>query len=162
MIKISEIRNTVRKGLAAQLGVTTIVADQSGTQPKYPFTTVKMIGAGELVGQPSQYMKGTTMVQEQDVEFTMSINCYSDEIDIANDLAYKALQYFEFEGVAPLQEQNIAIIETHLLEDRSSFLTVDWEYRIGFDVRLRARSRITKDVEYIDKVELSAEIEGGL
>ena len=160
LLQVSPIRSAIVKGLKGFTNVTTIVAEQGGNQPAYPFTTLKFTTLGDKVGYATEFMRGTSAVHEQDIEMVMSVSCYSDKIGIAETLAYNALQYFELEGIESLTEQNITVVETTALTDRTTFLTVNWEYCIGFDVTLRVRTQVVKEMEYIDKVELTNE--GGL
>lgn len=162
MLQVSQIRSAIVKGLKSFTTAPTIVAEQGGNQPSYPFTTLKFTTLGDKIGHATQYMRGTSTVYEQDIEMVMSVSCYSDKIGAAEELAYNALQYFELEGIDSLTEQNITVVETTALTDRTTFLTVNWEYFIGFDVTLRVRAQVVKEAEFIDNVELNAEYEGGL
>lgn len=110
---------------------------------------------GQKIGQPATFIRGTTVVHEQDIEMTASITCYASTVGAAETLAYSALQYLETVGVDELKDKNIAIVQTTDLTDRTTFLTTDYEYRIGFDVRLRARAQITKTAEWIDSAPLT-------
>lgn len=158
MIKVSDIRNTVRKGLAAYLGVTTIIAEQGGPQPKYPFATLKAIVVGEKEGRASVYTVSGKQRRDQYIRMTFSLSCYSDDIDVANDLAYKALEYFESDGHTPLRDNGVVVVHTYPLEDRTTFLVTDYEYRIGFDVEVRVKSRTEKEIEEtIESIDISQE-----
>lgn len=155
MLDIQGIRVALIKGLQTFTGATTIRTETTAKQPPYPYTGVKFTMLGQKIGQPAQYIRGTTAVHEQDIEMTASITCYASTVGVAETLAYSALQYLETVGVDELKDKNIAIVQTTDLTDRTTFLTTDYEYRIGFDVRLRARAQITKEAEWIETAPLT-------
>lgn len=159
MLQLTPIRKAVRNGLAATTKVEVIRSESGGNQPPYPFIAYKMLMLGQKIGRANQLMTENGQLHEQQVELTMSINCYSDNISEAENLAYRVLQYFEIDGVDELQTQNIVIVQTSELTDRTTFLTTDYEYRIGFDVRIRAKASVLKEVEIIENVQIN---EGGL
>lgn len=160
MLQLAPIRSAVRNGLFDATKVEVIRGDGGGTQPPYPFISYKMIMLGQKVGRANQLMTADGRLHEQQVELTMSVTCYSDKITNAETLAYQALQYFEIDGVESLQDKNIVIVQTSELTDRTTFLTTGYEYRIGFDVRIRAKASVLKDVAVIETVNVTNE--GGL
>lgn len=159
MLQLTPIRKAVRNGLAANTKVEVIRSESGGEQPPYPFISYKVLMLGQKVGRANVLMKDGKQLHEQQVELTMSINCYSDNISEAENLAYQALQYFEINGIDELQQQNIVIAQTDALTDRTTFLTTDYEYRIGFDVRLRAKASVIREVELLDGIQING---GGL
>lgn len=160
MLQIAPIRSAIQKGLSDFTKVEVIRGENNGEQPAYPFVSYKMIMIAKKIGRANQLTTAEGRLHEQQVELTMSIACYSDKITSAETLAYRVLQYFEIDGVEDLQDKNIVIVQTSDLTDRTTFLTTGYEYRFGFDVRIRAKASVLKDVAVIDTVNVTNE--GGL
>lgn len=158
MIKLKEIQAALNRGLKSTTKVIAITANQNGERPKYPFIETNFINGGRPIGHLAQYMQKGRRVYEQDFEMTASVHCYSDNMEQAEDLAYAAYQHFLITGVRDLQEQHITIVSVNLIENRTSVLTVGYEYHYGFDVLLRVRSQTITEPELIDAVEI--EIDG--
>lgn len=163
MLSIDEIRSTIIRNLKLTTGITTIVAEQSSEQPPYPFVTVKFTTLGKNIGRITQYMKDDGQYTEQDIEMILSVTSFSadteDEIDQATDNAYKALQFFELDGIETLQDNNIAVVETTELTNRDTFISIEYERRAGFDVRIRTRAQLVKEIDTIDTVNINNEEE---
>lgn len=154
MLDIESIRSAIVRNLKATTGIQTIIAEQSSNQPDYPFIAVKMTLLGQKVGGSAQYMDGLEQVTEQDIEMVMSVSSYSDDMDESINNSYKALQFFEVDGVELLQDHNIAVVQTTDITNRDTFISIEYERRTGFDVRIRTRAQVTKEIEVIETVEL--------
>lgn len=105
---------------------------------------------GQKVGRERKQLQLDQLTHEQDIELSLSVATYSDKIDDAEVLAYKALQFFETEARDVLQ--HVTVVQTSDLTDRTTFLTMGYEYSVGFDVRLRAVAQATKTVQLIETV----------
>lgn len=155
MIQINPIRSAIVKGLKAFTGATTILAEQNAPQPPYPFISVKMTLLGQKKGHASIVIEGDNSIYAQQVEKTLSVTCYHKATIDAENLVYKALQYFEVDGIQSLQDQNITIVRTSPITDRTTFLTTDYEYRMGFDVTIRTVAIVTTELqETIENTEI--------
>lgn len=155
MIQINPIRSAIVKGLKAFTGATTILSEQNAPQPKYPFISVKMTLLGQKRGHASVVIEGSESVHTQQVEMTLSVSCYGATTLSTEELVYKALQYFEVDGIQPLQDQKIVIVRTSPITDRTTFLTTDYEYKMGFDVTIRAVAVVTRELqETIESTEI--------
>lgn len=159
MLKIDEIRSVIIRNLKKTTGVTTIVAEQSSEQSPYPFITVKPTTIGKKVGRVTQYMKEDSQYTEMDIEMVLSITSFGadteDDIDQAIDNAYKALRFFEVDGVEVLQGNNIVVVETTELTNRDTFISIEYERRAGFDVRIRTRVQLVKEIDTIGTVNIN-------
>lgn len=161
MIAISDVRNIVRKGLADYLGIKVIIADGGGVQPKYPFATVKMTSMQKEAGYTERFIDADA-VHEQAMEVSLSFNFYSDDMDDAANFAMQALEYFEFAGHDALHDKDVVIVRTYPLDDRTTFLVTDYEYRWGFDVDVRVMAVSKKQAEFIESVTFHGlELKGG-
>lgn len=82
----------------------------------------------------------------------LSLTAHSDAIESATDLANKARNYFLGKGTVELSDAYIAIVDVLPATNRDVFLTIEYERRIGFDVRLRVRDTETYNIDVIEQV----------
>ncbi len=152
MINLSAIRNPIVKGLRDSTGLTTIIADQSAEQPPYPFIGLKFTTTGLSVGQAAEGMEGYDATIEQDLELVLSATSYSDDLDESFNNAQKALAWFKGAGWLSLSDVGITIVRTEPMTNRDTFLSIEYERRHGFDVRLRVKGKAEYEVDIIEQV----------
>ena len=142
--------------------VTTIKADQNGPRPSYPFVETKIISPGRAIGQTAEFMRNGRRVYEQDFAMTLSLNTYSDKQEVAEDLVYSAFSYLQINGHYDLSLQNITVQKLNVIENRTTVLTIGYEYHYGFDIVVNVRSQVIMEPELIDAVdfEMSGKHEG--
>lgn len=150
MLDVQTIRTDIIRALNNYTGRLVIRKDTTAKAPEYPFIGVKFIILGQKVGRERKQLQLDQLTHEQDIELSLSVATYSDKIGDAEVLAYKALQFFETEARDVLQ--HVTVVQTSDLTDRTTFLTMGYEYSIGFDVRLRAVAQATKTVQLIETV----------
>ena len=67
----------------------------------------------------------------------------------------KAIQYFRNDGVLALKDKGSVIVEISNVQARDNFITIDYDRRYGFDVRIRlADEEIRETEDIIEKVNL--------
>lgn len=134
------------------------MGDTTGDVPEFPYTSMKFTLSGAEVGLPSNEVQELSdkfvMDTEQDMEFTISFTCHGDTNENSFNLAMRAKEYFNGLGTLQLSEYNIAIIETTPVSNRDVYLTIEYERRYGFDLRIRVRAKSNYSVDIIDSVEL--------
>lgn len=145
----------LQHGLSKYVNEMVIQAETVGNQPEYPFIAIKQISPAIGVGQPAIFTGDGTQTIKQDYEMVLSVTCYGSTIENAADLAMKARDYFIGKGTIELSDENIAIVEVLATNNRDVFLTVEYERRIGFDLRLRVRDTETYSIEIIEQVTLN-------
>lgn len=138
--------------LSSYTGAITIQAETTGKQPPYPFIAVKQTSPAIGVGQPAIKNVGTTQSIEQDYEMVLSFTAHGAAIESATDTAQKAHLYFLGKGAIELSDHNIAIVDVLPSTNRDVFLNIDYERRVGFDVRLRLRVQESYEIDVIEKV----------
>ncbi|MGG0666966.1 hypothetical protein ABE073_00295 [Lederbergia citrisecunda] len=157
MLELNSIRTPLIKGIKAFTGNTVIMADQAGKPPNYPYYTLKIVTAGQTIVQSAEKVVGDQVILSQVTELVVSVTSFSDKLDQSFDDAYKALEWFKGAGMYYLQDHNITIVKTYPLDNRDTFLSVDYERRHGFDVRLRVRTQTAPQVGYIEYVDLEVD-----
>lgn len=155
MIQYDDIWIPLQNGLSRYLGIEVIQAEGLGKKPEYPFVTMKKITNAIPIGQSVSKMNlEEKMILEQDIEMVFSLTVNANTIENADDYAMKARSYVEGLGYYELQDHNITVVDVLPSTNRDVFMTVDYERRVGFDVRLRVRGRDTYAIEAIEKANL--------
>lgn len=91
----------------------------------------------------------------QSIEVVISYTFYSQNSFEVMSLAQKALSNFKQRGTLQnLWEKGISVIDVSNIQNRDTFLTIDVERRIGFDVRTRVKLVSTKAMRDIIDVVL--------
>lgn len=152
MIKYDDWWIPLQNGLSTYITQNVIQAETTGQQPPYPFIAIKQTSPAIGVGQPALFTGNGTQTIEQDYEMVLSLTAYSDAIESATDLANKARNYFLGKGTVELSDAYIAIVDVLPATNRDVFLTIEYERRIGFDIRLRVRDTETYNIDVIEKV----------
>lgn len=155
MIKYDDIWIPLQKGLSTYTGIQVIQAEGIGKQPAYPFFSIKKTTIAQGVGQPVKKILGTTATIEQDFESVLSITCNASVIEDAEDYTQKARAYFLGRGHIELSDENITVVDVLNATNRDVFLTVDYERRCGFDLRLRVRGQESFETDVIEKITIN-------
>ncbi|WP_150283790.1 hypothetical protein [Rummeliibacillus sp. TYF-LIM-RU47] len=155
MLDLESIRSVIVRNLKATTGIQTIIAEQSNEQPPYPFIAIKFTTLGKQVGRAAQYMHEDVQYTEQDIEMVLSVSSFSEEMDESINNAYAAFQFFEVDGIQTLQEANIAVVKTTEISNRDTFISIEYERRTGFDVRIRTRAQSIRELDSIDTININ-------
>lgn len=119
--------------------------------PDYPYGSYSVL---------NPYLNVKTYREDQDkmiqsIEITLSYTFYGRSSFEIIALAQKTLTNFEHRATKQvLWDNGIAVIDMANLQNRDTFLTVDIERRVGFDIRLRVNSISSKVLSDIITVEL--------
>ncbi|PIC73340.1 hypothetical protein [Sporosarcina sp. P17b] len=152
MLDLNRIRTPLIKGLKEATGNTVIMADQSGKPPQYPYFTLKILSAGQTVGQCTETVVEDDVVLSQATELVVSVTSYSDKLDQSFEDIHKAFGWFKGTGMYQLQEQSVAIVKVQPIDSRDNFVSIEFERRFGFDVRLRVTTQTQVHVGFIEHV----------
>lgn len=160
---MKEIRNSIVQGVKKDLDVTMIlVDDRNKVSLPYPFATFNFTTALDVFDGEGNYSRklvdSTNEKFEHDIletrdtqnKVTMSINAYSNNKLDAQELAIKMRDWFRHTGYQHLSDNNIVVVDALGLQDRTIELVKDYEYRIGFDVILRAAKTTERRLETIE------------
>ncbi|MEK4085610.1 phage neck terminator protein [Psychrobacillus sp. FSL K6-1415] len=155
MIKYDDIWIPLQNGLSNYTGIEVIQAESIGKQPEYPFISIKKTTIGQNVGQVAESLTGNIKTIEQDVESVFSITCNAATIEDAEDYTHKARAYFLGKGHIDLSDKNITVVDVLNATNRDVFLTVAYERRCGFDLRLRVRGQESYEIDVIERVTIN-------
>lgn len=159
MFRYDDIWLPMQGGLSKYTGIEVIQAEGMGKMPPYPFFSIKNISPAIGVGQVAESVEDNIMTIEQDIEIILSITCNAEKIEDAENYSNKARGYFLGKGSIELSDVNITVVEVLGASNRDVFLTVDYERRVGFDVRLRVRGRESFEIDVIESIDATGTIE---
>src|SRR5574344_1359432 len=160
---IGKLKKEIVKGLHAYTGLEVVDTDNNYRRPKKPFysykiTSIKTNANGEgnysedfpksLKSEFKHDYRETVKLQPQVV---ISISCYSSDIAECLEKTYKAWDYFKHGGNDKLALDNIIVVRTEEITDRTVILGDRYEYRYGFDVELRFLHGIERRRETIEE-----------
>lgn len=126
------LREIVVKGLKEYLNCPVIRSNQNSEPPEYPYisytvTTLK----SENKGTYGEYSDGK---ERKPFTQTWSITALSNDDSECVLLANKAHEWLERAGYLYLSDNKVIVQSVGNVTNRDNFLTVEYEYRKGFDV----------------------------
>lgn len=153
------VRNALIKGLHDYMNLLVIQSSTIGDMPKYPFITYTVTSPYLKVGFDEEYTEEVNSTYQNrhvlHYERVFSFTIVSKDEDEAMDLCVKAIRYFSNDGVLELKDKNIVIVEITNVAARDNFITIDYDRRYGFDVRIRLADEEVRETEdIIEKVNL--------
>ncbi|MDO5397061.1 MAG: hypothetical protein Q4G33_03945 [bacterium] len=131
MIDYEKIRNTVVDLLKQYTGVEVVLANQAAHIPERPYISFTI--TSPMIANNGTYGRYSDGFDRKPVKQIWSITSHTETTDEAAVIAQKAFDFFErFYEV--LAEHEIVVVRLGNITNRDTFLTVDYEYRCGFDV----------------------------
>lgn len=159
MMTHENVRNALVKGLYDYMGTLVIQSSTIGDMPAYPFITYTVTSPYLRLGVDEEYTEQVdSTYQNRHVlhyERVFSFTIASKDEDEAMDLCMKAIRYFRNDGVLELKDKNIVIVEITNVTARDNFITIDYDRRYGFDVRIRlADEEVRETADIIETIDL--------
>jgi len=160
MFDLVTLQNLIIRNIYSHTGIPVVPTNDAAERPSYPFHTYNVIApysprAAQVVlsleDKPDDYIEYTRWELPS---ITISFNTHSDKIDECRDRAMDLRSWFEFEGYPALKEEQVIVTEVTAMEDRTQLMDgIEYQYRVGFDVRMRVVSEAVRTVETIKEVE---------
>ena len=155
MIDVDKIRQAVVCGLRDTLGAPVIRSNTTQALPKLPFCsyTIQSLlensnGAWQRIGN------GIDRIPARQV---WSVTVNAEKYITCATLAILAHDFFSKSGILVLKDNGIVVENVGKITPRDTLITVDYEYRQGFDVQLGFMN--TREYDTEDVIQ-SAEIGG--
>lgn len=140
MIDLQAIRTTVVKGLKEYLGIPVIRSNQTGEPPPYPYVSYTIITPmSQNKGTWGKYTDGK---ERKPTTQTWSVTIQSNDNAEAVELAIKAHEWFDHIGTVYFDDNSIVVQSVGNISNRDNMITIEYEYRNGFDVVLWLLSEI--------------------
>ena len=123
--------------------------DNITEKPDYPFYSIKAITIRQDAGEAGNY--SADFVKSLDERFkydylerletqpnaVISVNAYGKDNTTASNAAMDAFGFFKFAGRLKLEKENYIVVDITDIQDRTILNVDNYEYRYGFDVRIR-------------------------
>lgn len=134
MIDFDSIRRYVVKGLKDYLKMPVIRSNQAEKPPSYPYLSYTITSlSSSNKGTYGAYKDGK---ERKPITQTWSLTIQTDDAIKAMEIALKAKDWFEHDGIPYLDKQEIIIQSVTGITNRDNLLTMEYEYRYGFDIVL--------------------------
>lgn len=152
MIDFAKIRQTVVKSIKEHLQVTVIRTNQNAEPPQYPYigytvTTLMKTNNGTY-GEFTESIDGENIkMYRKEFQQIWSFTVYSDNDLQSKTLALKLYDFLDRIGSLKLAEQEIVIQHIENITNRDNLLTIDYEYRNGFDVTFAFMNEIADETD---------------
>ena len=132
MIKLRNREIIIVEGMQKELGCLVIRANQTARVPPYPYVSYNVITPiSANLGTWGQYDDGK---ERKPFNQTWSFTVQSDDSTQSMELAIKARDYLEHVGTVYLNDNDIIVESVGNVTNRDNLLTIEYEYRNGFDV----------------------------
>lgn len=136
--------------------------DNITEKPDYPFYSIKAITIRQDAGEAGNY--SADFVKSLDERFrydylerletqpnaVISVNAYGKDNTTASNAAMDAFGFFKFAGRLKLEKENYIVVDVTDIQDRTVLNIDNYEYRYGFDVRIRYVHSIERRTETIE------------
>ena len=151
MIDNDNIRSVVISGLKEYLGIPMIMSNQNNTPPNYPYASYTVITLENA-------NNGTWGVYKDDIDRlpvkqTWSITIQSDDEDESVKYATMARDYLKHIGTCYLNDNNVIVESVTDITNRDNIISIEYEYKNGFDAVFWLMNEVKNPISYIGKIE---------
>ena len=122
--------------------------NQNAPSPPYPYTTYTVTSLLPANGGTYSELEDGTLYRN--ITQTWSFTVQSDDQDEAYEIAMKIYDFFTAVALTALAGKNIAVMRVQNVSPRDSFLTIEYERRVGLDVTFGLMYTITPPAEVIE------------
>lgn len=149
-----ELRNQeiiVVDGLQKYLNCLVIRANQTAPVPDYPYISYTVITPmGSNNGTWGKYEDGK---DRKPYTQTWSFTVQSDDHIESVDLAIKARDWLDHVGTVYLNDNHVIVQQVGNITNRDNLLTIEYEYRNGFDVEFWLFSEVDDTTDQIGTID---------
>lgn len=154
MIDQKKINLVITEGIKAVTGCEVVKSNLAGAPiPSYPYISFTILRTETRKGTYSS--KGTRYMP---LTQTWSFAVQGNDDDETMDIAMKARDWLEETGHLELSDSGIIVQSVSAAQNRDTMLTVDYEYRKGFDAVLSLINEVQEPAEEtIEKANIEEE-----
>ena len=157
MIDIESIRVAIVKGLREGLAVSVIRSNTANKLPKLPFLSYTITSL--LDNAKSTWSRYDDLTDRIPATQVWSITLNAADFGECSKLAISAYDYFSKTATEYFKKYGIVILSVSEIVPRDNFLSVDYEYRLGFDVKLGLMNEISfKNETTTDDIEVNGRV----
>ena len=155
---MNSLRLTVIKGLKEYMNVPVIRSNQNVEPPPYPYLSYTIINS---VGQNNgTWGKYEDKKDRKPVTQTWSITVQSNDYNESLELAIKAHEWLDHVGTVYLNDSDVIVQSVSGISGRDNLISIEYEYRNGFDVVFWLLNEVqdtTENIGYIETAEIKRE-----
>ena len=157
MIDIESIRVAIVKGLREGLAVSVIRSNTANKLPKLPFLSYTITSL--LDNAKSTWSRYDDLTDRIPATQVWSITLNAADFGECSKLAISAYDYFSKTATEYFKKYGIVILSVSEIVPRDNFLSVDYEYRLGFDVKLGLMNEISfKNETTTENIEINGRV----
>lgn len=146
--------------------------DNNEIKPKMPFYSAKMLTSRQDAGEEGNYLHEFVDSEDKNYKYDyleilesqpnaiISIMAYDKTPTGAQAAAYDAYSFFTFTKRYRLKEQGYVVVDITDIQDRTVLNVDAFEFRYGFDVRIRYVERLYSKVPNIEKYKIKRNRKG--
>jgi len=150
LINLNNVISVVVKGLKEYINAPIIRLNQNAPPPNYPYACYNITTLqSKNNGTWGIYKDG---IERIPITQTWSLTFQSSRIYESEELAIKAKNWFENIGRQYLKDNNIIIQSVGSITNRDNIISIEYEYKNGFDVVLWFLDEVEKNIETIETV----------
>lgn len=162
MIAFDRIRDTIVTKIKESLNIEVVRVNQNAPPPAYPYigytiTTLMKTNNGTY----SEYVENNVKVYCKEFQQIWSFTVFADNDLQSKEIAIRLYDYLDNIGAVDLSENDIVIQRIGNITNRDTLLTIDYEYRNGFDVTFAFMNEIKNtnaESEVIDNYTITPNI----
>jgi len=153
---VKEMMAQIKKDVGIQI----IKGNIEAPQPPLPYgmyniTSPYIKGRGRGAVTLHDDESGPYEKRTEEYKFIISFSIFGENTETAIGLAHKVRQWFLFLGEEFIREKDLVVSSVGNIQNRTVFLVDDYEYKFGFDVQFRAVDEQIRQIETIEKVEIT-------
>lgn len=167
---IETLRNTISHGLYKFTGRLVVETDTNAEKPKRPFLSYKFtitrmnVGEGGVRGHRFDTSNDPKFKHDyiESLEFqpysVISIQAHADSVLESQTLALQAWEWFKLMGDMPFEDVNAVVVDVGNITDRSVYLVDGFEFKQGFDVRIRWLHHFENRIPNIEQFTINGKV----
>lgn len=152
MIDYENICKTVVKGLRSYLKCPVIRSNQNVEPPSYPYCSFTIITL--MSENAGTWQEHNDNIDRKAVTQTWSITFQSDNNDESVKLANQAYDWFDRVGTVYLNDNNVIVQSVGNVTNRDNILSIEYEYKNGFDIVFWLYDEVKNETEVIETVDI--------
>lgn len=142
---LKEYNRLICAGISAELGCEVVKSNTAEHVPAYPYVSFTVTG---IRTRQRTYADDDSPYVPAQVTYSWTVQ--SDDDGEAFDLAQKLHDWFEETGRLYLKDNGMVFTDVGGITERDNLITVEYEYRKGFDCVLNLMNYVGRDPEVIE------------
>lgn len=162
----AKLINVIKDELFQHTKRIVVDTDNNEKKPEMPFYSAKMLTLRQDAGEEGNYLHEFVDSEDKNFKYDyleilesqpsaiISMMAYDRTPEGAMAAAYDAYSFFRFAERRRLKEQGYVVVDITDIQDRTVLNVDNFEYRFGFDVRIRYVERLYSRVANIEKYKI--------